>query len=198
MGTPEVTDEALDSELAAISEHKTRVHDILQDVATLVKSRGTAHDRSKLSDEELPYFAAATDLKKTAYGSDAYKASLKDLGPALAHHYKNNRHHPEHHDSGISDMNIVDIIEMLGDWLAAGERHGPGHDIFKSINYNRMRFKIGHDLARIMWNTAKDVFGKTPEDGCTMVIVKSCIQCNIWQDPKDGKCSECGGTLRTV
>jgi hypothetical protein len=31
------------------------------------------------------------------YGSEDYKKSLKDMGPALHHHYSSNSHHPEHY-----------------------------------------------------------------------------------------------------
>jgi len=45
------------------------------------------------------------------------------MKPAIEHHYKNNRHHPEHFNNGIDEMNLVDLIELLCDWKAASERN---------------------------------------------------------------------------
>jgi len=189
---PDVTKEALMEERDSTMDHCIKVNDIMQCVANQVNARRKKHDRSKFSKEELPYFAAANDLKKTDYGSKEYEQSLRNLGPALKHHYANNRHHPEHHKDGICGMSLVDVIEMLCDWLAAGMRHGEGHNIFKSINFNRMRFKISHQMACMMWNTAIDVFGEEPEEGYEMTPIAVCIECDEWQDGQNPECVKCG------
>lgn len=122
-------------------------------------------------------------LKGSTYGSDEYKQFLVDMKPALDHHYANNRHHPEHfknyncngchkdfkakrpdycdvcgysqmqEESDISQMNLIDIIEMFCDWKAASERHDDG-DIFKSIEINQKRFGYSSDVKSILINTA--------------------------------------------
>ena len=112
----------------------------------------------------------------------------------LEHHYKNNRHHPEHYqDSAIwvcdkcgeefidkvegaecgvpisgtgtycdgriirrhtlRGMNLIDIIEMFCDWLAATQRHADG-DIMESIEKNQERFGYSDDIRQIFENTA--------------------------------------------
>ncbi len=194
MAKPEPNKEQLASELKATQEHRAEVNNILQCIANTLRVRGREHDKSKLSDKELPYFAEAQELKTLKYGSNKYFAQLEKLKPALDHHYKNNRHHPEYHKNGINDMTIVDVIEMLCDWLAASMRHNDDdHSIFKSINYNRTRFKIKKDMAEIMWNTAIDVFGEEPEKGEGLTIIHECIECGHWQDPQNEWCSECDG-----
>ena len=75
------------------------------------------------------------------------------MKPALDHHYANNRHHPEHFENGISDMNLIDLIEMICDWKSATARHSDG-DIKRSIIINTNRFKLSDQLAKILSNTA--------------------------------------------
>jgi hypothetical protein len=76
------------------------------------------------------------------------------MGEALAHHYANNRHHPEFHGYGLNGMTLVDLIEMLADWKAATERHENG-DLFKSLLINQERFKMSGQLFDILTNTAR-------------------------------------------
>jgi hypothetical protein len=117
--------------------------------------RGLIHDQTKLESPEKEIFDEYTPkLKNTTYGSEEYSKYLKEMKIALDHHYKNNRHHPEHFNNGIRDMNLIDIIEMFCDWLSATERHDDG-DIFKSIEYNQNRFGYSSDLKDIFDNTAK-------------------------------------------
>ena len=49
-------------------------------------------------------------------------------------------------------MNLIDIIEMLCDWLAATERHQDG-DIYKSIELNQKRFNYNNELKIVLINT---------------------------------------------
>jgi len=123
-------------------------------------------------------------LKNTTYGSDEYKAYLNEMKPALDHHYAKNRHHPEHfkkyvcngcfkefkvtvpdscdvcgysqfqEESDITQMTLVDLVEMFSDWLAATKRHADG-DIMKSIEINQKRFNMSNDLVEIFKNTAR-------------------------------------------
>ena len=123
-------------------------------------------------------------LKHSTYGSDEYKGFLKGMGEALRHHYECNSHHPEHYkkfvcdicfkeykvaqpnccevclngtfteESDITQMDLLDIVEMFCDWKAATMRHTDG-DIRKSIEFNKKRFKYSDDLEQIFMNTAK-------------------------------------------
>lgn len=136
-------------------DHIDKVSGYLGDFGNMLKERGKVHDQCKLSDEELPYFIEYTPkLSKSEYGSDEYKTFLKELKPALDHHYKNSEHHPEHYDDGIKGMCLVDIVEMFCDWKASSERHETG-DIKKSIKINSDRFKMGDVLTSIFENTVK-------------------------------------------
>jgi len=134
--------------------HIKRVQELLEDVCKELNLRGIFHDQSKLEDPEKEMFDSATELKTLEYGSTEYKQALTELGPALKHHYKCNRHHPQHFKNGISDMTLIDLIEMFVDWKASSERHETGN-IYNSIDINKDRFKMSDQLAKIFKKTAK-------------------------------------------
>lgn len=139
-------------------EKDTRAHiDMVQRIMftlTLkLRERAMEHDFSKLQEPERATFAEFTPkLAETTYGSDEYKQFLRDMRPALLHHYRANRHHPEHHPNGIDDMNILDLFEMLCDWMAATLRHQHG-DLMLSIEQNQERFGYGDGMKRLMLNS---------------------------------------------
>jgi hypothetical protein len=108
-----------------------------------------------LESPELEIFTEYTPkIKTSTYGSEEYKAFLKEMQFALIHYFANNSHHPEHYENGIRGMNLFDIIEMFCDWKAATMRHDNG-DIRKSIEINKDRFNMSDDLAQIFRNTVK-------------------------------------------
>lgn len=76
------------------------------------------------------------------------------MKPALEHHYAMYRHHPEHFQNGVNDMNLIDLVEMLADWKAASERQHNGN-LLTSIELNATRFNITDQLKQILINTAK-------------------------------------------
>lgn len=134
-------------------EHIGVVRGYLTDAIHELLVRAEEHDASKLVDPELATFDEYTPkLKHSTFGSDEYKSFLTGMGTALAHHYENNRHHPEHHADGIDGMNLLDLVEMICDWLASVQRHDDG-DIRKSIEINQPRFGYGDQLKRILHNT---------------------------------------------
>jgi hypothetical protein len=134
-------------------EHIRQVSERLKSVCTELRERGRFHDLSKLGPEEKPIFDAVTPrLKGLTYGTDEYRASLKELGPALTHHYAENTHHPEHYPNGIAGMDLLDLIEMYCDWAAATLRTKDG-DMAKGIEINIERFAIEGPLAEILRNT---------------------------------------------
>lgn len=136
-------------------EHISKVCTYLLQFVKELIDRGTNHDQSKIGDIEKPIFDEFTQkLKSSTYGSPEYFQFLKDMKIALDHHYKENRHHPEHYPNGIKDMNLIDIIEMIADWYAATKRHDNGN-IFTSIENNQERFGYSDELKSILTNTAK-------------------------------------------
>jgi hypothetical protein len=136
-------------------KHQELVRYFLRKAVSDLLQRAEGHDQSKLEKYELDGFVEYTPkLRGTTYGSDEYKIYLQEMKPFLDHHYQENRHHPEHFKDGINGMNLIDILEMFCDWLAATKRHADG-DIIKSIEINKGRFSYGYTLAEIFKNTAE-------------------------------------------
>lgn len=146
-------------------EHISRVRHFLSLAVINLKGRGIRHDASKLVQPELMAFDIATPkLADLEYGSEEYKQSLKDLGPALDHHFKHNDHHPEHYENGVDEMSLMALIEMLCDWRAASERVKQRTDDPEKVStfeagleHNFERFFIEPQLAQILRNTAKEL-----------------------------------------
>lgn len=144
-------------------EHIARVNQLVTKAAWNLSQRAIDHDKSKLESPEKEAFDVATPkLAGLEYGSEEYKQSVRELGPALQHHFQNNRHHPEHYENGIRGMSLLDLIEMLCDWKVASERTNQrtdGQDYLKSsfadgLEYNQKRFGYSDELADIIYNTA--------------------------------------------
>jgi len=136
-------------------EHINKVRARLQECIGQLEARSWIHDASKLESPEKEAFDEVTPLLRgLTYGSPEYHAGTAKLGEALAHHYANNSHHPEHYADGIDGMTLIDLVEMLCDWKAASERHADG-DIARSIEINRQRFAISDQLASILRNTVQ-------------------------------------------
>jgi hypothetical protein len=143
--------------------HITHVKGLLLYVIYLLSARAANHDRTKMNPPEVAAFSEFTEkLDAVTYGSAEYQQCLEGLAPALKHHYATNRHHPEHFKDGIHDMNLIDIVEMLADWMAASRRHADG-DILKSIAHNRNRFGMGAQLTQILLNSVP-VFEKAIDE----------------------------------
>lgn len=142
-----------DSTVATL-KHSRRVDVLLMELMWEIGLRVTQHDASKLEDPEKTTFDTYSPLlRDCTYGSDEYKGYLEAMKPALAHHYANNRHHPEHFENGVAGMTLVDLVEMLADWKAATERHADG-DLERSLEINRERFGMSDQLVSILRNTA--------------------------------------------
>ena len=140
----------------SIEESKKHIALVMKEISifiSLLEDRGWEHDASKLEEPEAKIFEEFTPLlKDSEYGSLEYKQFLKDMKPAVDHHYAGNRHHPEHFKNGVDGMNLVDVIEMFCDWKAAVERHQSG-DIVKSIEINARRFSLSPQLVNIFLNS---------------------------------------------
>jgi hypothetical protein len=145
--------------------HIDRVRWFMQAAIKNLAWRSEKHDASKLVEPELAAFDIATPkLAELEYGSEKYKQSLKDLGPALEHHFAHNDHHSEFHRDGVDGMSLLSLLEMLCDWRAASERVKQRTDdpekmkTFESgLAYNFERFGIDEQLRTILMNTAREL-----------------------------------------
>ena len=139
-------------------EHIGQVQGLVLGVAQELVRRAWKHDQSKLSEPERSAFDEVTPkLAATTYPSPEYDEAKAELGKALGHHYRHNDHHPEHFEAGIHDMDLIQLLEMLCDWKAAGRRHKDGGDLRRSIETGAERFGYGPELKRILLNTVDAV-----------------------------------------
>ena len=138
--------------------HSKKVAHILYNFIWALLERASNHDDSKFTEQEVEGYTKAMLMSKDVkYGSPEYKQMLEEIKPALEHHYANNRHHPEWHKNQIEGMTLIDLIEMLADWQAATTRNKDG-DIYSSIDFGIVRYKISPQLKSILINTAKEYF----------------------------------------
>ena len=116
------------------------------------------HDKSKLEEPEKQDFDIWTPrIHEATLGTPMYEYFLKELHKALDHHYRYNRHHPEHFGNGINGMTIMDLTEMLCDWCATSDRH-EGSNIYDSIDILQKRFKYSTPMKKVLSNTVEKHF----------------------------------------
>lgn len=134
-------------------QHIATVRRYLSRCAINLLDRAHVHDASKLVSPEVEVFDVVSPrLKELTYGSPEYKASLKEMGTALQHHYEQNDHHPEHFERGVHGMDLLQLLEMICDWKAAAERHADG-DVRKSVLLNAERFGYGEEITGLLLRT---------------------------------------------
>ncbi len=127
-------------------------------------------------------------LREITYGSSQYRKCLEEMKPAVNHHNSVNRHHPEHFkkfvciichreylvempdhcdtcrnsqflsSADVGQMTLIDLLEMLCDWKAAGMRHNDG-DLYNSLKINKERFNIDDQLYQVLLSTAEWIQG---------------------------------------
>ncbi len=136
--------------------HIKEVETLMKEMVRQLLDRASKHDLSKLKSPEKEAFDEYTPkLKNTTYGSEQYKKYLREMSDSVKHHYSKNSHHPEHYKSGIGEMDLIDLIEMICDWKAATLRHKDGN-MAKSLEQNQKRFGIENQLMGILSKTIKN------------------------------------------
>lgn len=141
-------------------KHQQCVASLLIKISQMLMQRAIEHDRSKFSKEEKELYQKYTPFfKGTKYGSKEYREIVEKMKPAVNHHYLVNKHHPEFNDINgfsfqslndpIKSMDLIDIIEMLCDWLAAGKRSGQ-----LDFEKNMKKYFIDGQFAQLLRNTS--------------------------------------------
>lgn len=83
------------------------------------------------------------------------KAYLEDLGTSDPAYQWIDSYRQER-ESRLNGMSLLDVIEMLADWKAAGMRHADGN-LAASLEINQKRFGISDQLQQILINTALEL-----------------------------------------
>lgn len=139
-----------------LHKHRLLLKAVLYNLANQLKERADNHDNSKLDPQEKEIFESIDNIKREDFDSyeEYYNYTKPLVQKALDHHYANNRHHPEHFEHGIEDMNLLDILEMVVDWDSSASCRGTELD----TNYSFKRFKIEPQLQKIILNTLKLIY----------------------------------------
>lgn len=142
--------------------HISQVLRLLEAVILNLRIRSRDHDLSKLQEPEKSLFDKYTPLLRgTTYGSPEYFRYMEEMGSALAHHYQENDHHPEHY-SRPEDPEIEKIDKYIQDMKA----EDPARDWLLSYLRERRSRVNGMSLLSVMemlsdWKAA----GMRHEDG---------------------------------
>lgn len=105
-------------------KHIQLVQRYLNNIIVQLLARSAEHDQSKLYSPEVEAYDKITPkLADSTYMSEEYKGFLEELGPALEHHYKNNRHHPEFNDILPANEESKQLEKDIKDLTEAHE-HG--------------------------------------------------------------------------
>jgi len=149
-----------------VMKHKEMVEYWLNGFATRLKHRAYTHDNSKLKEPEKSMFDEwIPNLKLVEFGSDEYKYALTQMEEGLRHHYEHNRHHPQHYGNGIDGMTIIDVVEMLSDWMASAQAKKTPID----LDYLAKRFNISDQLLNIIANTLREVDVRNEIEGVSVI-----------------------------
>lgn len=138
---------------AETMKHILTVRSLLAACSSELYRRGIEHDKSKFSPEEVETFVEYTPKLKTLnYGSEEYAQCLRDMAPALEHHYQHNDHHPEHFPNGMRDMDLFQLLELCVDWTASSLRTKDGSPT-RGFDYACARFSIPEELKPVLLKT---------------------------------------------
>lgn len=135
-----------------IKGHISRVRRHIDIFIQLLLKRAINHDKSKLEEPEISWWKEMDKEPRYPYGSEEYKQKIKRWDKVFKHHYKYNRHHPEHYDYGVSEMTLVDIVEMMCDWLGYKDTITIS-EALKVCDEQMKRYNISDDVRQIIFNT---------------------------------------------
>ena len=135
-----------------IKGHISRVRKHINTFVQLLLKRAINHDRSKLEEPELSWWKEMDKEPRYPYCSEEYKQKIKRWDKVFKHHYKYNIHHPEHYDYGVSEMTLVDIVEMMCDWLGYKDTITIS-EALKVCDEQMKRYNISDDVRQIIFNT---------------------------------------------
>lgn len=140
-----------------IKRHIDRVRKHLLTFILLLQVRAQRHDYSKLQEPEINWWKDMDKEPRYAYGTPEYVAKMRRWKFVFDHHYKHNRHHPEHFEFGVQGMNLVDVIEMLCDWIGYRDKISITEAI-STVEQQMERYGFSEDLSCIIKNTLIDYF----------------------------------------
>lgn len=146
-----------------ISGHISRVQKWISKFSTILYIRGLNHDRSKLCEPELSMWKKMDEEPRYPYGTKEYQEKLNRYQELFKLHYKRNKHHPEHWSGYYLEMDLIDIIEMLCDWLGYKEDITI-EEAEALIDQQCRRYNFNNTFRALLFNTLKNYFIVSEEE----------------------------------
>jgi len=147
-----------------IIKHKFWVFYFISKFCCKLFWRGIVHDMSKFYPKDFCKVKHhIKDLTNTSYGTKEYNVILAKMKSSTIHHWKHNRHHPQHYENGFKDMTALDRIEMMCDWVAATKKHDDG-DIVFSLEIGQNKFQYTDKEKEILQSYVDEIFSKEKQE----------------------------------
>ena len=146
--------------------HKVHVDSLMRDVASEIRRRGKSHDTSKFSGIEASlgemYYEDYNKINVLNPKETDVNTYEKKMAAAHIEHFKRNDHHIEHFENGLSDMNLIQLTELVCDILAHMMEKGYSkHDCVDKIgSILKSRYDAPDELVSIVAHTVEYLYGE--------------------------------------
>jgi len=140
-----------------IRNHIKRVQNKLSKLVAALLIRMREHDKSKLEEPEFSLWKKMDEEPRYPYGTRKYNKKIKRYRELFEMHYKENPHHPEHFPNGISDMTLIDLMEMLCDWISYKDNIRVSEAI-EMVEKQSKRFGYSDEIKNMLINTLNTYF----------------------------------------
>lgn len=146
-----------------VLDHKNAVRKRLTYLANQLLERAEHHDDSKLKFPEILWLSEMDKEPRYPYGTPEYADKKKRWKELFEHHYKYNRHHPEHFVNGVEGMSLTDLCEYLID-ISSYQNVMHPEQVMELLNGQAERFKLSEQLNQILKNTLLEYFAYFGDD----------------------------------
>jgi len=137
----------------SVVQHKKAISDIMYKLADMIRKRADAHDDSKLDSTEFNKWSLNyLPESKRNLDNKEFKKTFEKLGEVREIHYSKNRHHLEFFNGDIKKINIIDLLEIICDWIASTANQDKGN-LRLTIERAKERFKFSKEIEHIILNT---------------------------------------------
>lgn len=149
--------------LKYIYRHKALVIKWMNIFIDALKHRANVHDSSKLEEPELSGWEAMDLEPRYDYGTPEYFEKVNRYHWLLELHWRRNRHHPEYWQiwKDRHDMDLLDCIEMIVDWLSYSDKKLTYRKAKKLIEQQVKRYSVDvlfPPLSELIRNTIVNYF----------------------------------------
>lgn len=144
-----------------IYRHKLEIQKKLSLLINELKKRADEHDISKLKEPEYSGWVKMDKEPRYEYGSKEYFEKIKKYKWLFDLHYRKNRHHPEYWQGFFQDMDLIDLLEMICDWISYRDDL-TYQEATEVIEKQCTRFGFPQLMRELILNTVKNYFARPP------------------------------------